>query len=525
MDQGVPLASPQHIPLIDITSSIKSNSRDERSAWELASILFDKIDSSAFGNISTAHQASYEHRVRKDRLGDFWSSICKENAQKAVTNASSAEERAIDYLSANALVKACQTLIEAKDFRLATLVSQLPADQIMAEDMTSQIHEWRELCVLSELTEPIRALYEICAGNVCICEGKKGPIEDQAKTFVLSQRFGLDWRRAFGLRLWYATKAEAPIEDAIKLFHTDLRSDETVKPTPPFVYNGSEELAWIDDKSTSREDIHWGLLRLFAASKDTVPTQSIADIVLPHNLVGHPLDFRFSFQLYHALAQLFPANTDKAKADQLAWDFAVQLEAQGEWLWSVFILLHLSDPAQRQNALLDILARNAGSIPAPDSAFPFSTLVSDFKIPAPWIWEAKALHARSVLRDHAEEIYYLQKAGNWIEAHATLCGVVGPRCVIEQDFDTLHRLVEGFRRGKDTIEEAWRKGGEIYEGYVEFVVQGEGRCGAETVEKLLHALLESVEEKRGDFGFEEGIAVREIAGSVADVVAKGGYEV
>ncbi|KAL9031372.1 MAG: hypothetical protein Q9196_000589 [Gyalolechia fulgens] len=524
IDQGVPLATPQRVPLIDIAWSVKSSARDERSAWELASILFDEIDSSAFGNIPTPDQASYEHRVRKDWLSDFWSSICTESAQKAVTNTSSAEERAIGYLSAHALVKACQTLIEAKDFRLATLVAQLPADQIMAEDMSSQIREWRELCVLSELTEPIRALYDICAGNVCICEGKKGAIEDQAKTFVFSQRFGLDWRRAFGLRLWYATRAEAPIEDAIKLFHTELRSDETVKPTPPFVYSGSEELAWTDDKSTSREDIHWGLLKLFAASKNSLPPQSVAEIVMPHNLVGHPLDFRLSFQLYHALAHRFPAHIDQANADQLAWDFAVQLESQGEWLWSVFILLHLSDPSQRHQALLDILARNAGSIPASDSAFTFSTLVSDFKIPAPWVWEAKALHARSVLQDHAQEISYLQEAGNWTEAHATLCGVVGPRCVIEQDFETLHRLVEGFRRGKDAIEEAWRKGGEIYEGYVELVVETAGRCGVETVEKLLHGLLELVEERRGDFGFEEGIAVREMAGSVADVVARGGYE-
>lgn len=525
VDQGVPHASPQQIPLKDIALSVNPGALDERNAWQLASILFDKIHSTAFGNIPTQDHAKYEHRIRKDQLSTFWSTVCSRDAQKAITKASSAEERAIGYLSTNALVKACEVLVEAKDFRLATLVSQLPADQIMAEDMASQIHEWRELCVLSELTEPIRALYDICAGNVCICEGKKGAIEDQAKTFVLSQRFGLDWRRAFGLRLWYATRAEAPIEEAVKLFYTELQSDETVKPTPTFVHSScSEWLAWPDDKSALREDIHWRLLKLFASSKNAVPVQSIADMVMPHELEGHPLDFRLSFQLYHALAHLFPANTDPAKADQLAWDFAIQLEAQGEWLWSVFILLHLSEPAQRQKSLLDILARNAGSIPAPDTAFPFSTLVSDFKIPARWIWEAKALYARSVLQDHAEEIYDLQQAGNWTEAHATLCRVVGPRCVIEQDTDTLDRLIEGFERGKKSIEEAWRKGGEIYEGYVDLAAAREKRCDAETVEKLLHALLELMEEKRGDFGFEEGIAIREIAGMVADEVARGGYE-
>ncbi|KAI4090764.1 MAG: hypothetical protein LQ344_004544 [Seirophora lacunosa] len=524
IDKGIPYAVPQKIPFKTIAASVKSGPREETLTWDLASLLFDDIDPGAFGSIPTQQQAAYEHRVRKDLVSNYWSSICLESAEKAVTSATSAEERALSYLSANALVKACQILIEAKDFRLATLVAQLPADQIMAEDMAGQIHEWRELCVLSEITEPIRALYEICAGNTCICEGKKGPIEDQAKTFVISQRFQLDWRRAFGLRLWFSIKAEEPLEAAIQLFNNAMRTDDPVKPTPPFAKDASQ-LLWTDGKATSREDIRWGLLKLFAASKNTLPDQSLANIVMPHNLVPNPVDFRFSFQLFHALAHLFPTATDRSKADQLAWDFASQLESQGEWLWSVFILLHLSQPEERQRALFNTLGRHAGSIPADETAFPFTHLVSDFKVPASWIWEAKALHARSALQDHPKEIQYLQQAGNWTEAHATLCQVVGPQCVIEQDHRTLTGLLEGFAQGgKQSIEDAWRKGGEVYESYVALVEAGTARHDAETVEKLLHALLELVDERKGKFGFEEGIAVREMAGEVADAVAKGGYE-
>lgn len=508
------------MPFRGIVASAKSGAPNEKSTWTLASILFDELEPTAFGNIPADAKATYEYRVRKNLLGGFWASICFGDAQKAVTGAASAEERALHYLSANALVKACEVLVEAKDFRLATLVAQLPADQVMAEDLAGQINEWRKLCVLSEMTEPIRALYEICAGNVGVCEGKKGPIEDQAKTFVISQRFGLDWRRAFGLRLWYATKAEEPAEAAIKLFYHGMRNDEPVRPTPLFIKDGSQPA---DEESSSYEDVHWGLLKLFAASRSALPSQSLADIVLPHNAVGNPMDFRLSFQLYHALAHLFPAAADQSKADRLSWDFAHQLESRGEWLWSVFILLHLSKPDLRQKALLDLLGRHAGDIPAEETIFPFNSLTRDFKIPAAWIWEAKALHARSALQDHSKEILYLQNAGNWAEAHTTLCQVVGPQCVIEQDFHTLKHLLKGFNAGKHTIEDAWRKGGEIYEGYTALVVQG--KHDAETVEKLVHALLELVEERKGSFDFEEGIAVREIAGEVAEVVAKGGYEV
>lgn len=411
-------------------------------------------------------------------------------------------------------------LIEAKDFRLATLVAQLPADQVMAEDMAGQIKDWGDLCVLSEMTEPVRALYEMCAGNVCVCEGKKGPIEDQVKRFVISQRFGLDWQRAFGLRLWYGTKAEEPIEAAVKMFyHGTMDGDEPTKPIPPFVDKGSE-----DHQTTQPEDIHWGLLKLFAASNDAIPAQSLLDITAPHNTVGNPIDFRLSFQLYHALAHFYPSTHDHRKVDQLTYDFAAQLEAQGEWLWSIFILLHLSSPAQRKIEIQGLLGRHAPRIPPDKARFPFSALVSNFKIPAPWIWEAKALEARSVAQDYALEIRYLQRAGNWTTAHETLCRVVGPRCVIEEDWDTLTILLEGFdEKGKDSIgDEAWRLGGGIYQDYVN--VEG-GEFHTKTLEGLLEVLPQLYESRKKDMGFEEGIAIGAVAGAVAELVASRSHNV
>ncbi|KAL8866127.1 MAG: hypothetical protein Q9198_009027, partial [Flavoplaca austrocitrina] len=251
VEHGIPFARTQQIPFRDLANAVGSDSPMEKSTWTLASILFDDLQHN-----DLARNPKYEHRIRKQLFSGFWALRCAASAQKAVASAPSAEERAIAHLTANDIVKACEVLIEAKDFRLATLIAQLPADSIMAEDMAGQIHEWRKLCVLSEMTEPIRALYELCAGNVGICDGKKGPVEDQARTFVISQRFGLEWERAFGLRLWYGTYAEELIEDAVRTYRDDVLSDEPIKPTPSFT------------QVTSREDISWGLLKLFAARKD-----------------------------------------------------------------------------------------------------------------------------------------------------------------------------------------------------------------------------------------------------------------
>ncbi|KAL8896279.1 MAG: hypothetical protein Q9192_003180 [Flavoplaca navasiana] len=519
VEHGVPFARTKQIPFRDLANAVGSDTPTEKSTWTLASILFDDLQHN-----DLARNPKYEHRIRKQLFSGFWALRCAASAQKAVASAPSAEERAIAHLTANDIVKACEVLIEAKDFRLATLIAQLPADSIMAEDMAGQIHEWRKLCVLSEMTEPIRALYELCAGNVGICDGKKGPVEDQAKTFVISQRFGLEWERAFGLRLWYGTYAEELIEDAVRTYHDDMLSDEPIKPTPSFT------------QVPSREDISWGLLKLFAARRDVIPFPSLADMIIPGNITDDLVDFRLSFQLHNALSHLFPASTGQAKFDHLAHNFATQLESQGEWLWCIFVILHLSDSEDRRKAIQNTLGRHAPSIPPDETAFPFTHLISDFKLPARWIWEAKALEARSISQDYVQEITYLQNANNWHEAHKTLCRIVGPRCIIEQDYETLAKLLEGFGEGATRIADEWQYGGEIYEDFLDLVKDSpedeemEGSSerrennSKASAKRLLDTLPSLVQERKGSFEFEEGIAVREIASEVARKVARGGYE-
>ena len=532
----MPCALPQVIPFGEIAANFGPKFHQEKSIWDLASILFDDLDSAAFGDIPVAERDRYEHRVRKDRLIKFWSTFCSSAAQEAVVAASNAEERAIAYLSANDVVQACHTLIEAKDFRLASLISQLPADQVMREDMANQIQEWRELCVLSEMTDEIRALYELCAGNVYICEGKKGPIEDQARTFLISQRFSLSWERAFGLRLWYATEPSEPIEASVRMFEHEIHNSEPKKPIPQCIQDESS-LLWDDPDRSRREDLHWGLLKLFSASKDKdaqLPLP-IASIVMPENAVGNPVDFRLSFQLFTTLAARFPTKIDQQKADQLTCDFANQLNSRGEWLWAMFVLLHISKHKQRQKALQDILARHAGVIPADESAMPFSHLITDLKIPSSWVWAAKALYARSVSRDHIQEIFFLQKANDWNEAHETLCHIVGPQCVIEQNHETLAQLLAGFKNGKNAIKtdeqnrSGWRYGGEVYQDYLALV---KGGCeGIDEKPKVLKRMLGALPAMARDhpdgrkLGFEEGISIREMAGEVASAVARGDVKV
>lgn len=507
------MATLQHTPFRDVASAVYPDSDHEKSVWVLASILFDEQDPEAFG-VPRAQKDKFDDQIRKDRLIAFWERLCDSSARKAVNEAPNAEERAIAHLSGHRLVEACDALLQSKDFRLATLVAQIGGDQIMRDDMAMQINEWRDLKVLSEMTEPIRALYSLLAGDTCICEGNKGQLEDRARTFVISERFNLDWKRAFGLRLFYSIRAEQPIEDAIENFENDLKADEGKKPAPWFIESGPSN----DSRPSEREDILWGILKLYRASKRWLPLPSLAKIIMPQNASPNPLSSRLSFQLYHALTLRFPAASNPAAADALALDFATQLDAAGEWIWALFAALHLSTPDQRQHSIQTLLAQHAADFSADPSDTRFQTLIEDLRIPAPWIWQAKALHARSVTQDHVREVGYLVKAGDWTEAHSVLRRVVGPQCVIEEEWGVLQGLLDSFKPGKEYISD-WGLGGGLYEDYLALLKGVQGNEKIQALGRLLDALPNMVKEERGRKPeFRELVAVQEISGLVGKEV-------
>ena len=503
------MAQAQKTPFSDTASLVQPDSEYEKSVWQLASILFDDQDSEAYG-VPAIQKGIFDHRIRKDRLIEFWALLCVSSAKQAVSEAKDAEERAIAHLSANKVVDACDALVQGKDYRLATLVAQIGGDEIMRDDMHTQIATWRDLNVLSEMTHPVRTLYSLLAGNTCICEGKKGPAEDQARTFTVSVRFNLDWKRAFGLRLYYAILAEEPIEAAVVKFEDDLRSDEPKKPVPPFLETKTET-PWHDPSAGQREDILWGLLKLYAASKSALPTPSIAETFAPHNTTGNPLDARLSFQLYHSLILRFPndAATVPAQADALALTFATQLESAGEWLWALFALLHLSQRQQRDEAIHAHLTHHAADIKTEPEGEAFNTLIETFKIPTSWIWDAKALYARTVLQDHVLEVSYLVKAGDWEEAHEVLKKEVGPKAIIEEDWDMLEEVLHSFGPGAGQISD-WGLGGQVYDDFLTLIGgDDEGDEKQEVVERLLGALPVMA---KGEF--RQGVAVREMGAVV-----------
>ncbi len=509
--------------------------KHEKLVWELASVLFDDL-----GNDMPEEIPANDYlrsRVRKDRLSRFWRSLVQNAADQQAYQASTPEEKALAYLSGHNVEDACGALLDGRDFRLATMLSMIGGDALMRRDIADQIDEWRRLNVLSEIIEPIRALYELLAGNTCVCEGKLGPSEDRAKTFSISERFDFDWRRAFGLRLWYGILEEEDIGTAVRSYVEDLQAGIESQTPVPWFLEQNIDLPWNGDKSRKGEDLLWGLLKLFSDHANGTKFAALEEVLLPHNCSGNPINARLSFQLYYTLKARrladFSAKEDghtrssqDDRADQLTWDYAAQLEGQGDWMWASFVVLHLKNSEQRKLAVQGLLARHASSIGDTDTAH-FRALVVELQIPEAWIWEAKALFARNVVKDHVSEVGFLLRGKNWEEAHSTLTRTVAPQAVIDEDFDTLNRLLSGFEK-RDSLRD-WALGGQVYADYMRLLqIEAKGKSDDEALrgqdqrskilKKLIAALPAMMKDKGEHLSFHEKVAIQEMSGVVGRAV-------
>jgi nuclear pore complex protein Nup98-Nup96 len=429
----------------------------EKLTWELASILFDDLHTN-------------NELLRKQTLSRYWQDLVDQATSQRVALARSSEEKAIACLAGHRILEACKHLIDGKNYHLATLMSLMGTKNTSKKDMRIQVDEWLEANMLSEFTEPIRAAYELLSGNVCVCEGKKGvPVEDRMDSFVISSRFGLDWKQSFGLRLWYGSSREDDISRAVSQFKDDIDQDKEARPNPWYIKQGIEPL-WNDASIKTREDLLWGLLQLY--SNKTVDLESV---LRPENSQLSPLNYRLTWQLGQALTSTCKVSYGSSasdKSDAATYSFASQLVSEGNWLEAAFVLLHLSNPITRVKSIKDHLCRHAGFLGS-EMGESFSFLTQVLKIPSSWIWEARALYMRSVKKDSVSEVQCLLRAGSYVDAHHTFIMQVAPTAVIKHDYESLSSILSQFANHQSLISN-WIVGGEVYEDFLALV-----RCQSE----------------------------------------------
>ncbi|KAF2036819.1 hypothetical protein EK21DRAFT_51552 [Setomelanomma holmii] len=516
--QGIPVAKLQTDPNpIEFSDMAKAVSLDtaagahEQHVWQLLSLLFDDADRLP-ENVGKENAALY----RKEQLSEFWKALVWEEAQKHTQSAASAEEKAIAHLSCNSVADACHALLGGLDLRLATMVAQIGGDYAMRQSLTTQIEEWRRLDVLSEMQDSHRALYELLSGN--------------SATFGISSRFKLDWRRAFGLRLWYGIMAGEPIELAVAQFADAIRDGlEDVKPLPWFIDDENVDMGFDDPQAQTREDLLWGILKLYAASKLEL-SANIEDVLAPENVSGHPLNARLAFQLF----QLFKSRqddeteeperkvgmpTDRGQkegehrssfmsstashfdkdaqaesplvelGDKITLTYAASLHTPDHWTTAIWIYCHLSSASMREHSIKGLVNQFAGTYSLEEGDATFVQLTEQLHVPLTWLHSAAAMQAKTE-GDALRQATHLIKADELDEAHEVLCRKVGPDAIISRDYDPLRELMGGFlptptnspasdrasiassartlARRKEPVQ-GWAQGGQIYFDYIELL--------------------------------------------------------
>lgn len=479
----------------------------EKLVWELASILFDD---------PASEDSNADAKQRRTRLSKFWSDLVDAGTSRCVALAKSPEGKALASLAGHRIPEACKYLLDGRDFRLATLVSLASAGKDARSDIQAQLAAWQDNNMLADFSDVVRAIYEVVGGNVCACEGKKGvPIGDRAESFIISRRFGLDWRQSFGLRLWYGMYDSDDLADAVRSFDQDIGQDLEDTPRAWYLEQGIEPL-WRDDGRANRQDLLWGLLRLYAGI-DT----DMESVLRPENSQLSPLDSRLSWQLGRALEVTGKVSHGKdaaEKADAATVSFADRLISEGNWLEATFVLLHLTDPTARARAVKEHLSRHAGDL-GPESGNNFTTLTQTWKIPESWLWDAQALYMRSVKKNPTAEVQCLLRAGSFVEAHDTLRTKVAPAAIISRDYNSLGKLLSQFEGREDSIS-GWALGGDIYRSFLALHARqqrGEGPS-SDLMEKLLSGLPAMKDAAGGGDDMSSVAAVAEMSNIVATML-------
>ncbi|KAF1845526.1 uncharacterized protein K460DRAFT_284121 [Cucurbitaria berberidis CBS 394.84] len=569
---GVPSArlqtDPAPVEFSDMARAVTIDTTEgahEQHIWQLLSLLYDDADKLPDGVRSEEKEID-----KKERLSEFWKHLVWDDAQKHAQQATSLEERAIMQLSCNNVADACHDLLEGLDLRLATMLAQIGGDATMRQSMVTQIEEWRRLDVLSEMEDPH--------------PGR----ENKASTFNISSRFGLDWRRAFGLRLWYGIMAEESLELAVAQFADAINyGQEDVKPVPWFVQENLD-MGWNDPKAEHREDLLWGILKLYAAPKMDLAA-NIEDVLAPENVSGHPFNARLSFQLFqlfrsrqednneaderrvamptvrgnsegdHRSSFLSSTTSSVEKetqvknplvelGDKITLTYAASLHTLEYWTTAIWVYTHLSLSGMREHYIRSLLNQFSSTYSLEDTDITYAYLTNDLHVPTTWLHAAAALQAKTE-GDALRQATHLIKAEELDEAHEVLCRMVGPDAIISRDYDPLRELMGGFlptptnspasfasstrtvsARRREPVQ-GWAQGGQIYLDYLELIDLTGQRSTfrvdedlnnriQELLVKLQRALEIAARDRLEACGLEERVALMEIAGTVANLVAK-----
>ncbi|KAH8101186.1 nuclear protein 96-domain-containing protein [Cristinia sonorae] len=471
---GVPFANPSSDLTFGSFAALfpTTDTSFEASLFRLGKALFDPLDLRLPEELSSDVRARVLNLHRKAALSEWLQTYVASSVDADLRNNPGSEWPAtvFTYLTGNQIAKACDAAIDAGNVRLATLLSQCPGDADFKEDLRTQLALWRDQRVDAHISEDVRKIYSLLAGNVGVLEGSKGTGAEQCPDLPISK--GLDWKRSFGLQLWFGQSMDTSIADVFAAFQDSLE-DHGSSPVPWYNEGKGSTSAWKTPQGAKTPDLLYSLIRLYAD-----PDLSLSDILHPFSYGASPLDHRLAWHLYIILSRCLrtrdledredPGASDgpdageeveghSPSADLLANSYAMQLERLGFIQEAAFVLLHIEGSAGRRKVIKELLARSASKI----DDYMLKGLCGSLRIPESWVNEAKATYALDQGDVYGAFEHYL-KAGLFNAAHDLAVLQLAPDAVIRRD---MALLTDIFQRFSGLIVYEWSVRGKIFLDY------------------------------------------------------------
>lgn len=343
---GIPQAtlSPS-IRFRDFASVFDAGDRShEANAFRLGQALFDEIDL-CLASDSPDELVERIQQLRRKLALSKWleNAVAPSVDSDLLKNGENRPAKLFTLLSGNKVARAVDMALEGNDMRLASLISQAGRTGEFRDEMQRQLDDWSKNNADPLISPEYRRLYALLAGIMDVSPGNKGRGNDASPDVMVAN--DLDWKRAFGLRMWYGCPFESTVSDVFADFADSLESPyPPATPLPPYLEQESKSSVKKWNLPTRPTDVLYCLIRLFSDA-----TISLEQVLSARNCSASPTDLRLPWHLYLLLSRVMQKRDflDRneggysAQADRVTQGYAAQLEQNGQWTLAAFVLLHL----------------------------------------------------------------------------------------------------------------------------------------------------------------------------------------
>ncbi|KAJ6615151.1 nuclear protein 96-domain-containing protein [Mycena sp. CBHHK59/15] len=486
-DDNVPFANPSATDLhfSSFASLFPATDRSyEASLFRLGRALFDSLNLRLGDSVTPDIRARITALRRKAALSAWLEDAVTPSVDADIRAHPAAGPSALAFmlLTGNQVERASEVAVDGGCFKLATLISQAGGDFEFREDLKEQLEIWREQRIDVHIDESVRKIYTLLAGILDgVVEGSKGG--GQEKCADVDIVAGLDWKRVFGLQLWFSELVDAPISQVFEAYNRLVKESAPARQV-------AGPIPWYEECPTTPKsrwklpspplapDGLFSLIRLHAE-----PSCSLSHVLTPLSFGPSPVDYALPWHLYIILSRCMrvrdfadrgdpgirrassPSSSHDGiedtgveghspSADLLASSYAFQLEQQGMIQEALFVLLHIEGSAGREKAIKDLLARSAAGL----DEWMTRGVVGSLKIPMAWVQEAKAIYALDCGRVFQAYELYLS-AGLYNPAHEIAVLKLAPDAVIRRDLVLLTSL---FSRFNGQAVDGWHVRGKAF---------------------------------------------------------------